>query len=89
MAERSKALASGASPKGRGFESHFCHFGMSHLRRFMMYLPFRVDVGGQFARAVKGVVLRSTADYCAWVRTPQLTFLIACRYSFELRLVSI
>ena len=24
MAERSKALASGASPKGRGFESHFC-----------------------------------------------------------------
>ena len=29
MAERSKALASGASPKGRGFESHFCHFRMS------------------------------------------------------------
>ena len=25
LAERSKALASGASPKGRGFESHCCH----------------------------------------------------------------
>ena len=25
LAERSKALASGASPKGRGFESHSCH----------------------------------------------------------------
>ena len=24
VAERSKALASGASPKGRGFESHRC-----------------------------------------------------------------
>ena len=29
----------------------------------------------QFARAVKGVDLRSTAGYCAWVRTPQLTFI--------------
>ena len=26
MAEWSKALASGASPKGRGFEPHCCHF---------------------------------------------------------------
>ena len=26
LAERSKALASGASPKGREFESHSCHF---------------------------------------------------------------
>ena len=25
LAEWSKALASGASPKGRGFESHSCH----------------------------------------------------------------
>ena len=25
LAERSKALASGASPKGREFESHSCH----------------------------------------------------------------
>ena len=29
---------------------------------------------GQFARAAKGVDLRSTAGNCAWVRTPQLTF---------------
>ena len=27
----------------------------------------------QFARVVKGVDLRSTADNCAWARTPQLT----------------
>ena len=26
LAEWSKALASGASPKGRGFEPHSCHF---------------------------------------------------------------
>ena len=26
MAEWSKALALGASPQGRGFEPHFCHF---------------------------------------------------------------
>ena len=38
-----------------------------------MYPPFRVDVGGQFARAVKGLDLRSNAGHCAWVRTPQLT----------------
>ena len=31
----------------------------------------------QFARAVKGVDLRSTAGHCAWVRTPQLTSLVA------------
>ena len=29
--------------------------------------------GGQFARVVKGVDLRSTAGNCAWVRTPQLS----------------
>ena len=31
--------------------------------------------GGQFARVVKGVDLRSTAGNCAWVRTPQLASL--------------
>ena len=38
--------------------------------------------GGQFARVVKGVDLRSTAGNCAWVRTPQLAslsvFLVQC-----------
>ena len=29
MAEWSKALALGASPKGRGFEPHSCHFWIS------------------------------------------------------------
>ena len=33
--------------------------------------------GGQFARVVKGVDLRSTAGNCAWVRTPQLASLSA------------
>ncbi len=37
-------------------------------------MPLAV-VYGQFARVVKGVDLRSTAGNCAWVRTPQLTFL--------------
>ena len=27
LAERSKAVAQGAIPKGRGFEPHRCHFG--------------------------------------------------------------
>ena len=31
MAEWSKALASGASPQGRGFEPHSCHFLFSYL----------------------------------------------------------
>ena len=31
LAEWSKALASGASPKGRGFESHSCH-SFAHAR---------------------------------------------------------
>ena len=29
LAERSKALAQGASPKGRGFEPHSCHLALS------------------------------------------------------------
>ncbi len=35
LAERSKALASGASPKGRGFKSHSCHF----LLLYLYYTP--------------------------------------------------
>ena len=35
------------------------------------------STGGQFARVVKGVDLRSTAGNCAWVRTPQLASLPA------------
>ena len=31
LAERSKALASGASPKGREFESRSCHFGFTEF----------------------------------------------------------
>ena len=31
MAEWSKALALGASPQGRGFEPHFCHFLLFYL----------------------------------------------------------
>ena len=34
LAEWSKALASGASPQGRGFEPHSCHFTMP--RHFSM-----------------------------------------------------
>ena len=33
LAERSKAVAQGAIPKGRGFEPHSCHF----LERVKMY----------------------------------------------------
>ena len=40
VAERSKALASGASPKGRGFKSHRCHSfifrAFEHVPRFKM-----------------------------------------------------
>ena len=31
LAEWSKTLASGASPSGRGFEPHSCHFGNTIL----------------------------------------------------------
>ena len=31
LAERSKAVAQGAIPKGRGFEPHRCHFEKDHL----------------------------------------------------------
>ena len=31
MAERSKAPESGSGPKGRGFESHFCHICFSYV----------------------------------------------------------
>ena len=31
LAERSKAVAQGAIPKGRGFEPHRCHFENSYL----------------------------------------------------------
>ena len=34
LAEWSKALASGASPKGRGFEPHSCHFSYAHAVRW-------------------------------------------------------
>ena len=37
----------------------------------------------QFARVVKGVDLRSTARKCAWVGTPQLTFLYAASQAME------
>ena len=33
LAEWSKALASGASPQGRGFEPHSCHLRSARLRR--------------------------------------------------------
>ena len=44
LAEWSKALASGASPQGRGFEPHSCHFvnplpGQHHLRKAMVRMP--------------------------------------------------
>ena len=32
LAEWSKALASGASPQGRGFEPHSCHLGSACSR---------------------------------------------------------
>ena len=43
LAERSKAVAQGAIPKGRGFEPHRCHFcgmGCDHMCMYMcmMYL---------------------------------------------------
>ena len=37
----------------------------------------------QFARVAKGVDLRSTAGNCAWVRTPQLTFLLSRAMSHD------
>ena len=30
LAERSKAVAQGAIPQGRGFEPHSCHFAIAH-----------------------------------------------------------
>ena len=47
--------------------------GKSLLDGFTRCLRFRAKVEGQFARAVKGLDLRSNAGHCAWVRTPQLT----------------
>ena len=38
MAEGSKALASGASPQGRGFEPHSCHFHWFDLQQFQQHL---------------------------------------------------
>ena len=38
LAERSKAVAQGAIPKGRGFEPHRCHFcnmGFDNMRMYM------------------------------------------------------
>ena len=33
LAQWSKALASGASPQGRGLEPHSCHAGLQHVSR--------------------------------------------------------
>ena len=50
LAERSKAVAQGAIPKGRGFESHSCHFARgawsaqgvaTHLRNMPQCRPRR------------------------------------------------
>ena len=40
LAERSKALASGASPKGRGFKSHSCHKSPCEMSHQFWLCPF-------------------------------------------------
>ena len=42
LAEWSKALASGASPQGRGFEPHSCHFVGSWRRWLRLFVPRRL-----------------------------------------------
>ena len=57
-----------AGPAGSCF-AHCCIFvaeGVFASQRFQ----------GQFARVVKGLDLRSNAGNCAWVRTPQLAYLL-------------
>ena len=44
LAEWSKALAPGASPKGRGFEPHSCHFHIFGIR-CESGLPFMTACG--------------------------------------------
>ena len=51
LAERSKAVAQGAIPKGRGFEPHRCHFALHLAHNFKGLAPRRVyacscDEGG-------------------------------------------
>ena len=59
LAERSKAVAQGAIPKGRGFEPHSCHFPDSFLPRDSAgdLVSARSDESLQFSITVSGVAI--------------------------------
>ena len=46
LAERSKAVAQGAIPQGRGLEPHSCQFGQSPTRAGEM-APLRADLAAR------------------------------------------
>ena len=72
LAERSKAVAQGAIPKGRGFEPHRCHFEVCYLwasasRNRMLQRRKHRSIAAVVAKAF--VRIRVAADVCfhrAW-----------------------
>ena len=62
LAEWSKALAPGASPQGRGFEPHSCHFCSEH---------FRAPVAQQLSEELWRLI-QSTSDHL-WLNSSQVS----------------
>ena len=73
LAERSKALALGASPRGRGFESHSSHIFISLLIAHLLF-----DI-----QSLEKMVFLSNKDFGISIKRPYKT---KCEVSLRIRL---